>query len=138
MQARFAEEGYEKMGAVQRYFAEGIREEYAEGQLDAQVSEEAQDVELCERASTKLTQKTRHDRSRACCKRCGNSPSAASLRLERRALRCLTLGSQSPVSALPCPPLPHFAGSLPRPLVHIPPRSENSAHNNVFINGALA
>jgi amphiphysin len=44
MQARFAEEGYEKMGAVQRYFAEGIREEYAEGQLDAQVSEEARGV----------------------------------------------------------------------------------------------
>lgn len=38
MQARFAEEGYEKMGGVQRYFAEGIREEYADGQLDTQVS----------------------------------------------------------------------------------------------------
>lgn len=39
MQARFAEEGYEKMGGVQRFFAEGVREDYADGQLDAQVSE---------------------------------------------------------------------------------------------------
>jgi len=37
MQARFAEEGYEKLGGVQRYFAENVREDYAQGQLDAQV-----------------------------------------------------------------------------------------------------
>lgn len=37
MQCRFAEEGYEKLGGVQRYFAETVREDYANGQLDAQV-----------------------------------------------------------------------------------------------------
>ncbi|PWN94786.1 putative RVS161-protein [Tilletiopsis washingtonensis] len=54
MQARFAEEGYEKMGAVQRYFAEGIREEYAEGQLDAQVEgvlQEMRELSICGLAS---------------------------------------------------------------------------------------
>lgn len=37
IQMRFAEEGYEKLAGVQRYFADGIRDEYANGQLDVQV-----------------------------------------------------------------------------------------------------
>jgi hypothetical protein len=38
MQAKFAEEGYEKLGGVQRYFPDSVRDDYAAGQLDAQVS----------------------------------------------------------------------------------------------------
>ncbi|KAF9229958.1 BAR-domain-containing protein [Melanogaster broomeanus] len=34
---KFAEDGYEKMGAVQRYFPDNVRDDYAAGQLDAQV-----------------------------------------------------------------------------------------------------
>jgi hypothetical protein len=37
MQCKFAEEGYEKMGGVQRYFSDNVRDDYAAGQLDAQV-----------------------------------------------------------------------------------------------------
>lgn len=37
MQCKFAEEGYEKMGGVQRYFSDSVRDDYATGQLDAQV-----------------------------------------------------------------------------------------------------
>jgi hypothetical protein len=50
MQAKFAEEGYEKMGGVQRYFADGVREEYADGQLDAQVEgvlQEMKELSIC-------------------------------------------------------------------------------------------
>lgn len=54
MQARFAEEGYEKMGGVQRYFVDteagGIREQYADGQLDAQVEnvlQEMKELSIC-------------------------------------------------------------------------------------------
>lgn len=50
MQARFAEEGYEKMGGVQRYFPEGVREEYAEGGLDNQVEgvlQEMRELSIC-------------------------------------------------------------------------------------------
>ncbi|WVW82833.1 hypothetical protein I302_104845 [Kwoniella bestiolae CBS 10118] len=36
-QLRFAEEGYEKLSGVQRYFADNIRDEYANGSLDVQV-----------------------------------------------------------------------------------------------------
>ncbi|KAJ9093890.1 hypothetical protein QFC21_006263 [Naganishia friedmannii] len=36
-QLRFAEEGYAKLSGVQRYFADNIRDDYANGQLDAQV-----------------------------------------------------------------------------------------------------
>ncbi|WOO81345.1 Protein hob3 [Vanrija pseudolonga] len=36
-QLRFAEEGYEKLSGVQRYFNDNIRDDYANGQLDAQV-----------------------------------------------------------------------------------------------------
>jgi bridging integrator 3 len=38
IQCKFAEEGYEKMGGVQRYFQDSVRNDYAAGQLDAQVS----------------------------------------------------------------------------------------------------
>lgn len=38
MQSHFATDGYEKLGGVQRYFADGVRDEYAAGGLDAQVS----------------------------------------------------------------------------------------------------
>ncbi|KAJ7693495.1 hypothetical protein B0H14DRAFT_3661747, partial [Mycena olivaceomarginata] len=38
MQSKFAEEGYEKLSGVQRYFADSIHDDYAAGQLDAQVS----------------------------------------------------------------------------------------------------
>ncbi|KAH0828004.1 hypothetical protein J3R83DRAFT_3651 [Lanmaoa asiatica] len=37
MQCKFAEDGYEKMSAVQRYFPDNVRDDYAAGQLDAQV-----------------------------------------------------------------------------------------------------
>ena len=37
IQTHFATDGYEKLGGVQRYFAEGVREDYAAGGLDAQV-----------------------------------------------------------------------------------------------------
>ena len=37
IQSKFAEEGYEKMSGVQRYFADSVRDDYAAGQLDAQV-----------------------------------------------------------------------------------------------------
>ncbi|WFD03403.1 BAR adaptor protein Hob3 [Malassezia obtusa] len=36
-QIKFAQEGYEQLGSVQRYFPEHVRNEYAEGQLDTQV-----------------------------------------------------------------------------------------------------
>ena len=36
-QVKFAEEGYEQLGSVQRCFAENVRNDYAEGQLDTQV-----------------------------------------------------------------------------------------------------
>lgn len=50
MQASFSEEGYEKLGAVQRFFAQGVREEYADGQLDAQVEgvlQEMREMSIC-------------------------------------------------------------------------------------------
>ncbi|GAA5863405.1 hypothetical protein JCM1840_007515 [Sporobolomyces johnsonii] len=37
LQSHFATDGYEKLGGVQRYFSEGVRDEYASGGLDAQV-----------------------------------------------------------------------------------------------------
>ncbi|KAM0755505.1 BAR-domain-containing protein [Meredithblackwellia eburnea MCA 4105] len=37
IQTHFATDGYEKLGGVQRYFAEGVRDDYAAGSLDAQV-----------------------------------------------------------------------------------------------------
>ena len=38
MQTHFASDGYEKLGGVQRYFPEGVRDDYAAGRLDQQVS----------------------------------------------------------------------------------------------------
>ena len=37
LQSHFATDGYNKLGGVQRYFADGVREDYASGALDAQV-----------------------------------------------------------------------------------------------------
>ncbi|GAA6062295.1 hypothetical protein JCM10212_004383 [Sporobolomyces blumeae] len=37
LQSHFATDGYEKLGGVQRYFPEGVRDAYASGGLDAQV-----------------------------------------------------------------------------------------------------
>jgi hypothetical protein len=36
-QLNFAQEGYEKLSGVQRYFADNIRDDYANGALDGQV-----------------------------------------------------------------------------------------------------
>ncbi|KAF8497660.1 BAR-domain-containing protein [Gautieria morchelliformis] len=50
MQIKFAEEGYEKLGGVQRYFPDGVREDYAAGQLDAQVEnalQEMKELSIC-------------------------------------------------------------------------------------------
>ncbi|KAG2366256.1 hypothetical protein BDR07DRAFT_1470141 [Suillus spraguei] len=50
MQCKFAEEGYEKMSAVQRYFADNVRDDYAAGQLDAQVEavlQEMRELSIC-------------------------------------------------------------------------------------------
>jgi len=50
MQCKFAEDGYEKMSTVQRYFADGVRDDYAAGQLDAQVEgvlQEMKELSIC-------------------------------------------------------------------------------------------
>ncbi|KAF8310336.1 BAR-domain-containing protein [Cantharellus anzutake] len=50
LQCKFAEEGYEKLGAVQRYFPDNVRDDYAAGQLDAQVEnvlQEMKDLSIC-------------------------------------------------------------------------------------------
>ncbi|KAG8925244.1 hypothetical protein FRC02_009814 [Tulasnella sp. 418] len=50
MQVKFAEEGYQKLGAVQRYFADNVRDDYAAGQLDAQVEgvlQEMKELSIC-------------------------------------------------------------------------------------------
>ncbi|BGP53173.1 hypothetical protein JCM8202_003689 [Rhodotorula sphaerocarpa] len=50
LQAHFATNSYEKLGGVQRYFAEGIREEYASGALDAKVEgalQEMRELSIC-------------------------------------------------------------------------------------------
>ncbi|KAH9929508.1 BAR-domain-containing protein [Epithele typhae] len=50
MQCKFAEEGYEKLGGVQRYFADQVRDDYAAGQLDAQVEgilQEMRELTIC-------------------------------------------------------------------------------------------
>jgi len=50
MQVKFAEEGYEKLGAVQRYFQDSVRDDYAAGQLDAQVEgvlQEMRELSIC-------------------------------------------------------------------------------------------
>lgn len=39
MQTKFTEESYEKLGGVQRYLTEGVRDDYANGRLDTQVEE---------------------------------------------------------------------------------------------------
>ncbi|RXW25604.1 hypothetical protein EST38_g283 [Candolleomyces aberdarensis] len=50
MQSKFAEEGYEKLSGVQRYFGESVRDDYAAGQLDAQVEgvlAEMRELSIC-------------------------------------------------------------------------------------------
>jgi len=50
LQCKFAEEGYEKLGGVQRYFPDNVRDDYAAGQLDAQVEnvlQEMKDLSIC-------------------------------------------------------------------------------------------
>jgi len=50
MQCKFAEDGYEKLSGVQRYFDESIRDDYAAGQLDAQVEgvlQEMKELSIC-------------------------------------------------------------------------------------------
>lgn len=44
LQAAFATEGYEKLGGVQRYFAENVRDDYASGALDFQVEQALSDM----------------------------------------------------------------------------------------------
>ncbi|KDN52211.1 BAR-domain-containing protein [Tilletiaria anomala UBC 951] len=44
MQAKFAEEGYEKMGGVQRFFNDSVRDDYASGNLDSQVENVLQEM----------------------------------------------------------------------------------------------
>jgi len=50
LQCKFAEEGYEKMSGVQRYFEDSVRDDYAAGQLDAQVEgvlQEMRELSIC-------------------------------------------------------------------------------------------
>ncbi|KAF9507067.1 hypothetical protein BS47DRAFT_1373979 [Hydnum rufescens UP504] len=50
LQSKFAEEGYEKLGGVQRYFPDNVRDDYAAGQLDSQVEnvlQEMKDLSIC-------------------------------------------------------------------------------------------
>ncbi|KAL1745387.1 hypothetical protein HDZ31DRAFT_63227 [Schizophyllum fasciatum] len=50
LQAKFAEEAYEKMSGVQRYFDDSVRDDYAAGQLDAQVEgvlQEMRELTIC-------------------------------------------------------------------------------------------
>ncbi|TFY72120.1 hypothetical protein EVG20_g861 [Dentipellis fragilis] len=50
MQCKFAEEGYEKLSGVQRYFDDSVRDDYAAGQLDAQVEgvlQEMRELSIC-------------------------------------------------------------------------------------------
>ncbi|KIY44517.1 BAR-domain-containing protein [Fistulina hepatica ATCC 64428] len=50
MQCKFAEEGYEKLSGVQQYFDDKVRDDYAAGQLDAQVEgvlQEMRELSIC-------------------------------------------------------------------------------------------
>jgi amphiphysin len=50
MQSKFAEEGYQKLTGIQRYFPEQVRDDYAAGQLDAQVEgvlQEMKELSIC-------------------------------------------------------------------------------------------
>lgn len=50
MQCMFANEGYDKLSGVQRYFADNIRDDYAAGQLDSQVEStlhEMRELSIC-------------------------------------------------------------------------------------------
>ena len=98
IQCKFAEEGYEKLGGVQRsvsllalvrcayclaggralswvcrYFSHSVREDYAAGQLDAQV----RTAFLLPPAIEHATDRDNTRRLRTSCRRCGSSLSAA-------------------------------------------------------------
>ncbi|SPO29318.1 probable RVS161 - protein involved in cell polarity development [Ustilago trichophora] len=50
IQAKFAEDAYEKLGGVQRFFADAVREQYAQGHLDQQVEavlHEMRELSIC-------------------------------------------------------------------------------------------
>ncbi|CAH7674588.1 hypothetical protein PPACK8108_LOCUS14929, partial [Phakopsora pachyrhizi] len=50
LQLKFHESGYEKLGGVQRYFNETVRDDYANGQLDSQVEsalQEMRELSIC-------------------------------------------------------------------------------------------
>ncbi|KAG0141915.1 hypothetical protein CROQUDRAFT_258478 [Cronartium quercuum f. sp. fusiforme G11] len=50
LQLRFHESGYEKLGGVQRFFNESVRDDYANGQLDNQVEtalQEMRELSIC-------------------------------------------------------------------------------------------
>lgn len=50
LQLAFHESGYEKLGGVQRFFNEGVRDDYANGQLDSQVEtalQEMRELSIC-------------------------------------------------------------------------------------------
>ena len=50
IQCKFAEEGYEKLSGIQKYFDETVRDDYAAGQLDAQVEaalQEMRELSIC-------------------------------------------------------------------------------------------
>jgi len=50
IQCKFAEEGYEKLSGIQRYFDDTVRDDYAAGQLDAQVEaalQEMRELSIC-------------------------------------------------------------------------------------------
>jgi len=50
IQCKFAEEGYEKLSNVQKYFDDTVRDDYAAGQLDAQVEavlQEMRELSIC-------------------------------------------------------------------------------------------
>ena len=44
LQAKFSQEGYEKLGGVQRYFNDDVRDNYANGSLDAEVENSLQEM----------------------------------------------------------------------------------------------
>ncbi|TIB61684.1 hypothetical protein E3P78_02629 [Wallemia ichthyophaga] len=44
LQSKFSQEGYEKLGGVQRYFTDNVRDDYANGSLDAEVENSLQEM----------------------------------------------------------------------------------------------
>jgi hypothetical protein len=46
MQTKFSEESYERIGGVQRYLPENVRDDYAQGRLDGQVETALQSIKV--------------------------------------------------------------------------------------------